>query len=356
MRKLAFLLAGLVITAGLYAADGTTASALTTTNIENKSEVKKEEAIKIPEFLKDFKFGGAFRFRYENKNDKGKELKDDTLTLRAKFGFTKKVNEKFDFTYWWTTDNTEIGDNISSKGIKTEQASLKYNSKYSNVYFGKFENPLWRPAEKLLWRDDLKIEGIAVNSNIKANEKLNLFFNEQYLIKVKETDKGDQSAAVFQAGALSNLGANKITGAIEYVKNIGQGKNYPNSAVIEGQYTYLVGKDKPIKALSAIGQFAKSDADSEDAAYIAGLILGDEAVKEKGQYRIIASYRKIEANSWGDKYGDTDFVPGKKGYNIRAELGIEKNTNLAIQYSSIETIGNSEAKVGKAKLEINTSF
>jgi hypothetical protein len=147
-------------------------------------------------WLKDLKFKGDLRLRYEafaNKGNSGattERADRNRFRFRLRYGFEKKFSDDFKVGFRMatgsTSDPTSTNQTMTAdfgyKGIFIDQAYATYTPNWANVgpisgaevTAGKFKNPFEEGSSDLVWDRDVTPEGIYEKFNIKLLKTDNL--------------------------------------------------------------------------------------------------------------------------------------------------------------------------------------
>jgi len=365
----------------------------TETNEEiTKTEKQKQEDYKalskdsLPEWVKNIKLKGDFRLREEWKKDKGQDDLSRTR-LRVRLGLEDKINPKLKLAVGIATGNPKnprsrnvtLGttgeatntdwDPGSPKNIVLDYAYAEWMATdWMTLIGGKFQNPLWRPAD-ILWKSDITPEGAAANFSYNLNPRFKIFMNDMlFILRNPDTNGGKQPIlAALQPGfssditdktnlkfALTAYILNEMKGSPKFVysnakTSTGQSGNTINSA---GNYTYNynavnpsleIGFKKPFGGLlpyaSIYGDYIYNVSLPSSATgaggFDIGVKFGAESVSDWGQWQAKLTYQKLGRDSWVDAFTDDDRYGGKtnaKVWKASLDYGLGKNTWLTLAY------------------------
>jgi hypothetical protein len=363
--------------------------------VETREEERKKIAqVKhdiLPEWIQKTKFQGDFRLREQyEKRDATNEARWRTR-FRLRFGFETKVNDKFLVGFGLASGSSDprstnqtFQDTFSHKGVTIDYAFAQYTpTNWLTLIGGKFKNPLFNfGSDDVVWDGDINPEGGAAKFNYKLCDQFSLFTNAGFFV----IDENDPNASSFdpKTGApvkdamghknplmwviqpgfewkikdvdykdIANLktavayyGYNGVKGAVldntsgtnTLIKN---SSPYVKTGVLKYNYSavspnFLLGFAPPnflVPYLGVFGQYIYNPDPSENnKGWLAGLMFGDEKVKEKGQWQARYMYRRIETDAIPDILPDSDFFGGStnvKGHKEVFEYGIAKNTSLS---------------------------
>jgi polyhydroxyalkanoate synthesis regulator phasin len=355
------------------------------------SEAAKETADKnkaaLPKWVENMTLSGDFRMRYQTEDiDNDGKPSRNRWRIRLRTGLDIKINDK------WKADiglasgggtdgsdpisrNQTLENEFQAPGLRIDYAYAQYSpTKDIKVSAGKLKNPLYTTKD-LIWDSDIRPDGLAATFNFKTSDNLSFFVTPAYFILEEFKTTDDPAMIAIQPGM--NLKINesvnfKIAGAYYYNKNVkgsdmsvwSQGTNSRDAA---GKWIYdlsstafdaELGFKFPsfIKYASVFGEYVKSDADTDNTGWLAGITLGDEKVSEFGKWQFIYNYRNLEKDGWVDWLPDSDFYGGKtgvKGSEFEFTFGLSKNVTFGLDYylnKPIDNISNKDMSLIQADL------
>ena len=236
--------------------------------------------------------------------------------------------------------------------------------------------PIWRPAD-LLWDTDINPEGGYLEMSwdgLTEDGDLDLFFNtgifvledfissaikadDPYMYIVQPGFKWDITDNVHWKNAVAYYGFEEQKHSAYFAApaigrtnttttgTAGGTPMYNYDSVVVGPelaFDKLFGENWPRIAL--LGEFIHSfDPGSRNNGWLAGLKVGTEKIKKKGDWQLYYNYRFLEQDAWPDIFPDADFYAGAtdvKGHEVAMEYGIFDNVNLGLDYYYAEPISN----------------
>ena len=332
--------------------------------------VEKKQLNALPDSLKwieNLKINGDFRYRFESVNEEGK---DDRFRnrIRARLGFTEKVNDEFDVVFRLASSepfasdkgdpistNQTLDDSFSEKPLWLDQAYFKWSPENTglNVLGGKMPTPFYRVGNnQLIYDDDLEPEGVAVKYTLPLGENDKLFANGGGFWVNEVSDGADVSLWGIQGG-LKHKFADKSTltgGVSNYVygniKDSGplvgtgfQGNSNANDKYISkynvieafGEYGFNLGKTPT----TVFGSYVNntSAATSQDTGWLVGCRYGK--CKNPGSWEILYDYRDIKADAVLGVFTYSDFIGGGtngRGHEIGCIYQVAKNVQGVATY------------------------
>ncbi len=319
--------------------------------------------IEIPKWIKNTKFKGDFRLRWESldSDDPAKETRN-RWRIRWRFGTETKVNEKWKAGFMLASGsgdsrsrNVTLSDTFSTSNVQLDQAYAQFDPhKYWRLQGGKFKNPIWRPKD-LMWDSDITPEGVyAMLHKYKSNNFEWFAPVAFFALNEFKSTTDDPYLAFVQLGtkwkATDNLYL-KLAGAYYGFSDL-QGSNLEysagtNSRDAEGNYIYnyscvsfdgefgINDLSEWLPFAAAFFQYVNSDADNDHQGYLVGLKVGHPKVKKLWQWQFKWNYRNLERDAWPDFLPDSDFYGGEtdvKGNEVEFILGLAKNVTIGLDY------------------------
>jgi hypothetical protein len=301
-----------------------------------KEEAKNNKQV-LPSWVENMTLSGDLRVRYQTEDATGS---DDPIST-----------------------NQTLENEFQTPDIRLDYAYAQYSpTKDIKIMAGKLKNPLYATKD-LMWDGDARPDGLAATFNFKASDNVSFFITPAYFILEEfSATKDDPAMIAFQPGMTWKINDNvnlKVAGAYYDFKNV-KGSNMSvhsqgtNSTDAGGLWLYdhdsmafdtELGFKIPsfIKYASIFGEYVKSDADTDDAGWLAGITFGDEKVNDSGKWQFIYNYRKIEKDAWVDWLPDSDFYGGEtgtKGNEFEFTFGLAKNIILGLDYYLNQPIDN----------------
>ncbi len=332
--------------------------------------IEKKQMNALPENMKwieNLKINGDFRYRFESINEEGK---DDRYRnrIRARLGFTEKVNDDFDVVFRLATSepfasdkgdpistNQTLDDAFSKKTIWLDQAYFKWSPAKTglNVFGGKMPTPFYRVGNnQLIYDDDLTPEGMALKYTLPLGENDELFVNGGGFWVNEVSDGADTSLWGIQGGlkhkfadksTLTGGVSNYVYGNIQYsgplVGTGFQGNSNADDKYISkynlleafGEYSFTLGKTPA----TVFGSYVNntSAATSQDTGWLVGGRFGK--CKNPGSWEILYDYRDIEADAVLGVFTYSDFIGGGtngRGHEIGCIYQVAKNVQGVATY------------------------
>ncbi len=320
---------------------------------EIKQEIKKEKESEKGKysFLKDTKFSGDLRVRFQMENIEG-DPNRNRGRFRGRFGFKTNLAENTEVGLRLasgvgeqTSTNQTFEDSFSQKSIWIDRFYVKHKINNFGIIAGKIENPFY--STDLIWDTDINPEGIAFtyqNNNFFTN--LGVFILDEFR---NLTD--DPMLYGFQIGY---KGKNFKIGSGIYLTNNLVGKKQDDispkykpkgNSLNNGEYIY---EYKPIsilfevtpfeivnKSFKIYGEYIQNTESNlvNNKGYLIGISLGN--LKEKGDFEFGYNYRRIEADATMAILSDSDINGGGtslKGHKINFGYQVSKNSSLGVTY------------------------
>ena len=329
-------------------------------------------------WLKDLKFKGDFRMRYEAANNTrastgtGPGTPDvNRFRFRLRYGFEKMFSDEFKVGFRLASGSTNdpsstnqtLTGAFGNKTITIDEAYAIYNPKWAligpisdvEIGVGKMANPLADVHSWVTWDGDITPEGLYEKATVRLLKTENLttdldLLATQFVINESDSTSGrDSEFFGFSAGL-----HNKITG--ENLKNPIDLRNYINyeltrdfanvaqAGVITGapnmrnnsfsdrynpgdfgilSFYHEVGwKIDPLPKFKVFFEHGANtqdhmNLDQQRYFYVAGAKLG--SAKKKGEWELGYTYGYLQANSTVSLWADSDFgFTNRKGSVIKA--------------------------------------
>lgn len=359
----------------IFAADGALIDKLVEKDVLTEEEAK-ELSKECSSWIKNIKFYGDLRLRYENQETDTTtgsittNAKRERARMRFRLGTKAKINDNLKVKAGLATGssdprstNQSFDNNFSSKGINLDYAYLKYKANdYTKLVAGKtkLKEALWTPSD-LLWDSDVNPEGAALNLKCK---KTGLWLNTGYFVLEEISSGADPSMVFVQPGIKTEIDEVVLKASFNYyATNSVEGLNYSNitsggstnTQAADGSFMYdydcwgfsaeagLNIEDLEIADYTAIfaDYIQNPDPNEEEQGYMFGVKFGNKKVKKKDSWVAKALYRRIEKDAWLDFLGDSDVIGGitdAKGFEFILKYAVCDNVILALDYYNSETI------------------
>lgn len=329
-------------------------------------------------WLKDLKFKGDLRLRYEAFNNTSGRTPSDTddrnrFRYRLRFGWEKKISEDvkvgFSLASGEPQGTTALGDNVSTnttfdnnfafKQIFVEKVYASWNPaflrggfvKNTNITAGKFDNPFEKGSSDIIWDRDVKPEGISekIDFNLLDGENVDLTGYAtfgQFVLDEDGTTGGDAELFAYQAGLNSVfytpfmerpmdwLGAFSFYNYNDYAKhsNFTTGSGARGNTNADGNAAELdAGAFKVVEVYNELG-FSPfgvpirpyfdvatnvgtvNPFDDNNLAWALGTKIG--GILKKGDWEVGYAYKSIEPDSVVGGFNDSDFgASGHSGHH-----------------------------------------
>lgn len=339
---------------------------------------------------------GDFRYRYENVDPEEATTEQDRQRIRARFGFSAKVNDDIKAVLQLATSggsndprstNQTLGSGWDRKGVAIDLAYVDYTPVSGlNVMLGKMPMP-WQRVGSFMWDGDLTPEGIALKYASGP------FFASAFGYQLSErSSSSDATLSGAQLGLVGTAGAAKLTGAIGYF-NVGalQGKvtavpagcgSSLNNAFFggaQGNTTVTVAGcprlANDFNMVEALGQaefklgamplvffvdyVQNQEANDLDTAYAGGVTFGKASAPQSWEFSYI--YQQTEKDAQFGQFVDSDFGGGitdVKGSVIRFGYVPSKNWTLNGTYFMNQRFVDvgTERDYDRLQLDLNYKF
>lgn len=183
-------------------------------------------------WLKDLKFSGDLRLRYEAFDyEEGSSAESDSrnrFRYRLRYGFEKKFSDEMKIGFGMasgensgtnglnvdpTSTNTTLDNNFNFKAINIEKAYAAYSPDFAKIgpienftiTGGKMNNPFEKGSSDMIWDRDVKPEGLTEQFNFKVldsdNFDMKAFFTAgQFILDEDSAKRGDANLFAYQFG------------------------------------------------------------------------------------------------------------------------------------------------------------
>lgn len=340
-------------------------------------------------WLKDLKFKGDMRLRYEARNQSRSGARDrNRFRFRLRYGFEKKFSDEWKVGFRMvsadaasatgerTSTNATLSNDFGYKTIGIDRAYATYTPNWGRSYGvevtgGKFQNPFELGSSKIVWDPDVTPEGAyqRINPGLIAGETFDVSMpitvGEFILTEGAAGEHADSELYAIQGGLTTSL-RNITEKPIETshlvsfygYRDFASNSNFASAGgapTVSGgtrlaaeQYRiFEVYNDVAFQTMGLpksklffdwvtnFGNNAPSDLLGKDqsSAFNAGLQLGQ--VKKKRDWMLAAEYRYIGENSVPGVFNDSDFGGG--GVNKRGpvfSLGYGLTNYLQLNFSA----------------------
>jgi hypothetical protein len=329
-----------------------------------KEEGKKNKQV-LPKWVENLTLSGDVRVRYQTEDTENDNAVSRTRTrLRLRSGIDAKVNSNWKAGFGLASGNDDprstnqtFENEFQTPDIRLDYAYGTYTTtnKIFSLTAGKFKNTIWT-VKDLMWDTDVMPEGLSTSFNFKASDKLNFFVTPVYLILDEiSAAKDDPAMMVIQPGMTWKINDKlnlKVAGSYYDFLNVKgtkmttdhtKGSNSKDAAglwiydldsmAFDAELGMKIGSI--VEYASLFGNYVKSDADSDNTGWLAGIKFGNEKVSEFGNWQVIYNYRNLEKDAWAEWLPDSDFYSGKtgvKGSEVEVTFGLSKNVTFGIDY------------------------
>ncbi|MCX8082485.1 MAG: putative porin [bacterium] len=381
---------------------------------EAEEEARAQEALarkdsdKISKWIKETKFKGDIRLRYENierDNQDGSYIADrDRTRIRFRWGFDTKVNDRLEAGLRLATGdsadptsaNQTLTEAFSDKSIWLDRAYLKYtfaSVPTLSLTGGKIANPFI--STNLVWSGDLNPEGIVLQKTfpIKNNEGKDIgeFFvtggyfpvwenkdsiTDPYMLGTQLGYRGKIGERSFKAAVvyydyddIANQEAAKVSPSCNNKGNTlytsGGKKYYKYDYDIWGAYIDFTPVEFTLKEeklpLTLYGEYVRNIGSSDidgDTGFIYGFKLGN--AKKQKTWEFSYDYRRLEADAVLEFMPDGSFSEGgtdAKGHTFGFKYATTDSSTLGITYMISEGLGtNKKRDVNTLQVDYAVSF
>jgi len=349
---------------------------------EMRTQLAKAKVSTLPKWIQTFNLKGDFRLRDQWEQREGGDARN-RARYRFRLGGEAEVISGLNVGFGLASGGTDprstnqtFENSFETKTIMLDYAYARYSiTNWMTLTGGKIGagSVFWTPSD-YLWDTDITVEGLAAGL-----KKKNLFLKTGYYFIDEIKDEKDPAMILVQPGILfakegsytATIGAtyyqfNQIKDAtLDHAKwSNTYYKDASNVKHLSGDYRIVsVGADMQVYnvLLPAIGLFCEYNrniaADSLQNGFAFGFFGGNDKIKDKNQWQIKYSYRKLEKDSWLDIFPDSDAYGGMTGIGgseIVFQYGLMKNVILGVDYYRIENL--SGTRVPEQIVQVDFQF
>lgn len=384
----------------------------TNEEIAKQDKQKQEDYTKLakdsmPDWVKNIKFNGDFRLRYQW--DKTKQAaavanERNRARIRLRVGAETKLIDSFKVGFGIATGTTSdpkstnitLGDGFSFKDIVLDYAygqySPEWNSPIKTSFIGgRFKNPFWEPLGAIV-DGDINLDGAGILLDYNINDNADLFLNYGFLVALENSaDRGDPIINVVQPGVNWKIFDNvKIKSAVDFwlangvkdhtaiswspgTNSMGrlsdQNSQTSNIVYLNDYKTIMpkleVGFTEPFFGFNTgfpyfgvFGEYLNNfDPSAKKTGWIAGCKIGYEKISGRNQWQLIYDHRFIEKDAFLDIFPDSDFYGGKTnamGDHVSLSYGVSKNSLLTLTYFNTKNMTRLTNSSDSSRLPMQT--
>ncbi len=334
-----------------------------------QKEAKSGGWDKVPDWVNRIHVKGDFRLRYQYqdiKKDDGTNPDRNRGRYRWRLGAVADVTKDKQWQVGFglasgsgdpRSTNQTFANAFETPDVRLDYAYAQYQPfKWIKAIGGQMKNPIFT-VKDLMWDSDIRPQGVAVPINYAWSDSGAFFMNSGLFVlgEYNDTKKTDPFMVFFQPGVSMKFSKmfSFAASATYYLNSHVKGNEFKkygsktnstdangnliydyNSLSFNGKFDMNFGG--PVPGAGVFGTFVKSDADSKDKGWLAGLWFGHKDYnKELGKWRVKYNYRYLEKDAWLDFLPDSDFYDGKtnaKGHEIEITVGLAKNVWFALDY------------------------
>jgi polyhydroxyalkanoate synthesis regulator phasin len=371
--------------------------------IADDEKIVREEGLKqsLPSWVRETKFKGDLRLRYQNKHEKAANdySKDTNIgRVRMRLGLESKVNDKLNVGIGIATGsgdprstNISFGGYNTKKTVVLDYAFAKYSPvPWLNLVGGKMllNDALWEPTD-LIWDTDITPEGAVIQFNKSLGPKATVFMNTGALIVDTDTSSDNDApmAYLIQPGVTYKFNDDlSLKGAVSlqsfdnvksHVSSTYSGaSNSGNTTAGTSSYIYDYSMFNPaleisiknplgafglnVGSLKLLGEYVDNLAVSKKSSgFSIGFKLGHEKINKWGDWQFKYIYAMLGKDAVLDVLPDSDRYGGKtamRSHEAELTFGLGKNTFLGFDIYRSERIGTAKAPETLAQVDWNMKF
>ncbi len=340
----------------------------------------------VPRWIKNTKFSGDFRLRYQL-NDRHGAADRHRGRYRLRLGCVTPITDRITVGFGIATGgsnprstNQSMDNTFETPDVRLDYAYAAYQPfGWLTVIAGKFKNPLWF-QKYFLWDTDIRPEGVAALFRKKVHSSLELFCAAGWwLLDEQSDDENDPAMIVMQPGCTIELGSdaylkNALTiYSFDNVEGLvldhSSGSNtLTRNGSLRHDYDAVVfsteiGTKTPFGFMPSAALFAdyieNYSVSSQDSGFLIGCRLGYSRLMAARQWQLFASYRRLERDSWVDTFPDADVYSGQtniKGWQGGLQYGLADNVYMVVNYLFSERIRGKSLSENILQVDFNIKF
>ncbi|MBI5694640.1 MAG: putative porin [Nitrospirae bacterium] len=334
---------------------------------------KDEVTSLLPEWVQQTKIGGDLRLRYqyEDRHKNTTSHPRQRARFRARLGIESKPLKTVKLNLGFASGNSDdnrstnqtFDKNFSKRALWIDYAYATFTpNDYIQLVGGRMKNQIWT-VKDMVWDSDINPEGGAVILTYPNSSRFEPFMNSVLYVLDERSGASQLSTRdpfmyAFQPGVNIDFSPDmkaKVAGIYYgFDSNRGTaplahsaGTNTLKGGLLKYDYasvgaTAQVDIKYPIPGLDFLhyagiyGDYINNlEVSTLGSGWMAGIKLGEEKVKESGQWQFAYNYRSLGRDAFLDSYPDSDAMGGAT--NIRASefelaYGLMKNVTLNLDY------------------------
>ena len=347
-----------------------------------KRESQAMQVAQLPQWIRDTKVKGDFRLRYQS-NRKHGTADRHRGRYRLRVGVFTKITDTVQVGFGLATGNDNprstnqtMTNSFESPDLRLDYAFVSWHPwQWLTLTGGKFQNPVWY-QKYFLWDTDIRPEGISATMRWQAGPAELFCTSGFWLVDERSDDEQDPVMIVLQPGWKMNFGEwgyFKNAATLYLFDNV-EGRVLDHSSgtnaldainnTLRHDYDIVVigaelGLQQPL-GMALFGEYINNwNASSDDSGYLLGVRLGAAKVRKKGQWKLGASYRRIERDAWLDIFPDADVYGGGtnvQGWQVGLDYGLCKGIWLTTNYFYMERISGASLSEKVLQVDVNIAF
>jgi hypothetical protein len=338
--------------------------------------------------------------------------------VRARLGLTASIDENWAagvrLSTGSATDPLSTNQTLGNFGnrftVLIDRAYLRYRYEQVNVVMGRFGNP-WFGTD-LVWANDLSFDGVAAQWTPRFSDNLRGFVTAAAMpVQEVELSSADKWLFGLQAGASLGSTPGGVSsrvglGYYHYAKLLGR-TSPPGSTINEftappfvqkGNTYYNISSDpnRPLLGLAAeyrlinltgqvdlpafggkrvvlTGDFVRNlgfdraevsarvgaDVEPEVNGWLLRVMFGDLEVRQRHQWQVFMTYKRVERDAVLDAFTDSDLRLGgndAKGYVLGGTYGLARNTAASLRVFSGDSVSGAPLSIDSLQFDFNVRF
>jgi hypothetical protein len=278
-----------------------------------------------------------------------------------------------------TSTNSTMGWGFEKFRLMVDYAFLEYSPiNMLTATLGKMKSgtQVWN-ATDLLWDTDINPDGVAVTVKNDIVSNVSGFMTASWLTinELNSATINNPDAYIFQPGATWKANDKiKVKAAIAYQQFNVKGKNMGYYGVTTAPFnlinyncynpSFQIDYSDLIlgSALSIFGDYStnsNADVTSNMNASCYGVQFGSLKIEKFKDWNVRYLMRRIEANAWPNKLGDSDAYGGDnntQGFEAVVNFGLTRSLTLTLDYYSMDRIIGSTARTPKSLVQCDMVY
>ncbi|MFH1369471.1 MAG: putative porin [Elusimicrobiota bacterium] len=348
-----------------------------------------EETGVLPSWVTNLTMKGDLRLRQHTDWDSSLNYSRSRQRMRLRIGFDTKASENIKASFGLATGSEKVSgtsvvdsdptstNHTFSNGfgkaiVMVDYAYMEYSPYvWAKITAGKMKSgtQVWQ-ATDLKWDTDINPDGFAVALNRSVNQ-FELFLNGSWLIfNELNSSQNNPDSYIVQPGANVKINDRySIKAAVAFENLNVNGKNTGHYGTPAFDYI-CVNPSVELTVRSILNRYnlsvftdmvnntdSKPVGDKNAVAY--GMKFGDEKILRCGDWQVNVLNKSVEANSWLNKLGDSDYFGGAanmSGNILKLSCGLTQSTLFNAAYYLGDVIKGASSTTAKSLLILDIVY